>query len=295
MIPRDAAAEFVARVADHFAYPPQVPIGPPQCLDRGAAGIALLHAVRARHDPASAERAHAWLRTATADGADTGRPAGLLYGLPALVLVLSLLEDHYPGARKTLTRHLNTMAHQRVEAAHVRRASGALPSFGEYDLIGGLAGIGAVLLRAGPGGSAAERVLDSLVRLTEPVRGRGGGERPGWWVHHDPWPHTAPEWEGGHANLGMAHGAAGVLAVLSLAHRAGVRVEGHGEAIERICRYLDTWRQEGEAGSRWPLWVRRDAAGRSIRGQDVPGAPSWCYGTPGLARPTARRDRDRRR
>ncbi|MCY9783942.1 lanthionine synthetase C family protein [Nocardiopsis sp. EMB25] len=299
MTTRDAAAEFVARVADQLAHPPPTLTRPPQCLDRGAAGVALFHAVRARHDAASAERAHAWLRVATVDGADASGRSGLLYGLPALVLVLSLIEGHYERARGTLVHHLNSVAHQRVEAAQARMASGVLPSFGEYDLISGLAGIGVVLLRADPGGSATGRVLEYLVRLSQPVRD-GDGEHPGWWVHHDPWYRTTPGWEGGHANLGMAHGAAGVLAVLSLAHRTGSRVDGHLEAIERICRYLDIWRQDDEAGVWWPAWVRRNASGRRIRGQDAPGPPSWCYGTPGLARAQqlaaiATGDTDRRR
>jgi hypothetical protein len=147
-----------------------------------------------------------------------------------------------------------------------------------------LTGLGAYLLHRDLGGELVRRVLDYLVRLTEavPARDAAGVDAPGWWTN-DP-PASQPCLHGGHADLGMAHGIAGPLALLALAKRRGITVTGHADAIDRICHFLDAWRQPAPAG---PWWQQRVTladlrAGRpSSRG---PGRPSWCYGTPGLAR-----------
>ena len=87
----------------------------------------------------------------------------------------------------------------------------------------------------------------------------------------------------GHANIGMAHGIAGPLTLLSLAAKRGIAVDGHLEAIETICTWLDSWRQDGPHGPWWPYWVSRSqlCGDEPVSG---PGRPSWCYGTAGLAR-----------
>jgi hypothetical protein len=41
---------------------------------------------------------------------------------------------------------------------------------------------------------------------------------------------------------------AGPLALLALAMRRGITVPGQDEAIDRICAWLDAWRQPGTAG-----------------------------------------------
>ena len=47
----------------------------------------------------------------------------------------------------------------------------------------------------------------------------------------------------------------------------------------RICRWLDRIRHNDQHGIRWPRWAT-EATAISTH----PEAPSWCYGTPGLAR-----------
>ena len=55
-------------------------------------------------------------------------------------------------------------------------------------------------------------------------------------------------------------------------------------AIERICAWLDTWRQESDHGPWWPQWITRGELHTRRPTQPGPLRPSWCYGTPGLAR-----------
>ncbi|MCW3815783.1 hypothetical protein ONA91_15125 [Micromonospora sp. DR5-3] len=51
----------------------------------------------------------------------------------------------------------------------------------EYDIISGLTGIGAHLLRHAPDDEALGRILAYLVRPTEPLH-QGGEVVPGWWT-----------------------------------------------------------------------------------------------------------------
>jgi hypothetical protein len=82
----------------------------------------------------------------------------------------------------------------------------------------------------------------------------------------------------------MSHGIAAPLALLAIALRHGIVVDGHAGAIRRICAWLDTWQQIHPAGPWWPGFINLDQA---RTGQVDPTArqrPSWCYGSAGLAR-----------
>src|SRR5262245_45754481 len=149
--------------------------------------------------------------------------------------------QRYASARRTLDRHLRRLTRARLAAAAARMRQRRHTNFAEYDLFYGLVGIGALLLHHFAGTEELGAVLHYAVRLTEP-RHHDGLPVPGWWVDHDPDPILpAP---GGHANAGMAHGAAGLLALLALAARQGYHIDGHTEAIGRLCAWFDQWRRD---------------------------------------------------
>jgi hypothetical protein len=209
-----------------------------------------------------------------------GPDAGLYLGAPAMAFVLHLAADgttRYAGALHALDGIVAAHTRRRLADAHARIDAGRPAEFAEYDLFRGLTGIGALLLRRQPRSPETKAVLEYLVRLTEPIPS-GGKPRPGWWVDHAPANNKAAM-PGGHANAGMAHGITGPLALLALAMRAGITVDGHEDAIRRICRWLDEVRQYDSHGVRWPRWINDHGPAPAL-----PAAPSWCYGTPGLAR-----------
>lgn len=127
-------------------------------------------------------------------------------------------------------------------------------------------------------------MLAYLVRLTHPLTTLDGQTLPGWWTPRAPHDRPSPRWPGGHANLGLAHGITGPLALLATAGRHGVTVAGHADAIDRIWAWLDRWRTGTGPRAWWPetLSTAEHHAG-SVR-QPGPGRPSWCYGTPGISR-----------
>lgn len=275
-------------ITDHLAQPADTAeLGPAQSLADGPAGVALLHIERALAGTGPWDTAHHWLAAAVRDGVDTTAASSLYRGAPAIAFALHIASaddtTRYVAARRGVDRAVIALTHRRVDQALARIARAEPPSMAEYDLIAGLTGIGAHLLRHQPHDDALHRVLAYLVRLTEPLH-RDGTALPGWWTDHDPHGTASPEFPGGHANLGLAHGITGPLALLSLATRNGIVVDRHVEAIERICAWLDTWRQHDASGTWWPQWITHTDRRAGRPSQPGPGRPSWCYGTPGLAR-----------
>ncbi|GAB3449142.1 lanthionine synthetase C family protein [Actinophytocola sediminis] len=259
----------------------------PQSLSKGAAGIALLHIERAHAGHGTWAQAHRWITHAVAGPISSASDTGLYLGAPAITFMLAAAaagdSGHYRDALTDVNGPVTALAHHRATAAMARIAAGRLPAFREYDIFFGLSGIGALLLRRDPAGSALERILDYLVALTRPLR-RGDDLLPGWWVGHDPHRRRSAAYPGGHANLGAAHGIAGPLALLSRAARHGITVTGHQEAIATICAWLDDWEQYGETGPWWPEWLTLADNRGGRPSQPGPARPSWCYGTPGIAR-----------
>ncbi|MEU9429508.1 lanthionine synthetase C family protein [Streptomyces sp. NPDC048342] len=290
MITAISPAMLADAFARQLAIPAPLPEGQPwqaQDLAAGAAGSALLHIERARAGDGTWQQAHSWIKTAVATTISAGDTSGLYLGAPAAAFMLDCAviaeTPRYRDALTALDRHVIDLAHRRCDAARTRMRHGHPARFHEYDLFYGLTGIGAYLLRRSPSGSAMTRVLDYLVRLTRPIDHGDQGVLPGWWVDHQPdlTPSTLPA---GHANLGTAHGITGPLLLLARALRQGVRVDGHEDAIDTILDWLDTWRQDGPAGLWWPEHLHHGDLRAGRPAQSGPARPSWCYGTPGIAR-----------
>ncbi|GAA2626507.1 lanthionine synthetase C family protein [Actinomadura fulvescens] len=254
-----------------------------QSLARGAAGTALLHIERAHTQIGTWQTARAWVNTATREEIIASHHTGLFYGAPAITFVLRTAQadgiPRYRSSINTLHGHLTRTTELRLQAANARIERGETTTFAEYDLFYGLTGIGALLLRHSPEVPQLQHILTYLVQLTRPLP----DGRPGWWVAHAPDPLLPTP--GGHLNLGMAHGAAGILAFLSTAARRGRTVPGQLDAIADLGEWFDRWQQDGPAGPWWPQWISGSeltTAGRSA--QTGPPRPSWCYGTPGIGR-----------
>jgi lantibiotic biosynthesis protein len=280
-----AAAE---QIAAGLVDPPPITADRPWAgswLSGGHAGIALLHVERAHAGTGSWGTAQSWIRAATAPPASGSDDASLFLGAPAIAFMLHTTgRGRYQSTADQLAPHIAAIAHRRAAAGRRRIAAAALGTFAEYDVFRGLAGIGAVLLATDPAGSALGHVLEYLVELTRPLR-IGDLTVPGWWVSHDQ--HmtagTGP-FAAGHANLGAAHGIAGPLALLALAARHGAVVEGQTEAIDIITSFLHRWRQDGPGGWWWPETITTDELAVGQPAHRGPFRPSWCYGTPGIAR-----------
>ncbi len=258
---------------------------PSDSLASGAAGIALLHIERARSGTGQWDTAHEWVRTTTTSPV-LAHPddSGLFRGAPAVAFMLhGGNQPTYLPALATLDRHIAALTQTRLKRAHQRIDHGHLPALREFDLVSGLTGLGAYLLHRHGSGDLLDDVLAYLVRLTHPLT-VDGETLPGWWCPDGPERRATHRWPGGHGNLGLAHGIAGPLALLAAAMRRGVTVSGQADAIDRICAWFDQWRCGTGPRVWWPGTISLpERRTRTVR-QPGPPRPSWCYGTPGLAR-----------
>ncbi|MET8864824.1 lanthionine synthetase C family protein [Nonomuraea sp. NPDC004580] len=250
-------------------------------LSTGLPAAALLHAELAATRPEGRRTAHALLARAIAQ--EPPSDGGALYdGLPALAFAAratAATPDDYRLLLAQLDPYVADLALLRVERL-TRRAPATLTMAG-YDVIQGLTGLGRYLLMADPGGIALREVLSFLVSLTDEPAEVAGHEVPGWWVTGPPWFQARhdPRYAHGHANLGLAHGIAGPLALLAIAWREGRRVPGQRRAITAITDVLLRWRRPDG----WPGTL---TLGQWL-GHDEPPVvcnATWCYGVPGIAR-----------
>ncbi|WP_034271188.1 lanthionine synthetase C family protein [Haloechinothrix halophila] len=287
-----AAGDIANRLADpHWVLPTRTDTATRarrnrQSLAGGAVGIALLHIERARTGHGDWTTAHAWLAMAADDELTAGHNANLYFGAPAVAFAISVAADHtgdYQKALSALDVSTTAITRRRLDAAHSRRDSGERPTLAEFDLIRGLAGLGAYHLRRHPEHDVTRDVLAALVRVTEPLPGRHD-DLPPWWTETSLSGEPSPDFPGGHGNVGMSHGIAAPLALLALASIRGVCVDGQQAAIKRIRGWLDTWQQAHPSGPWWPGYITRDHARTGRVEPSCRQRPSWCYGTPGVAR-----------
>ncbi|MEU9018632.1 lanthionine synthetase C family protein [Actinomadura sp. NPDC048394] len=293
MTSRYPIRELADAIADRLAHPDAVPghlVRRPwwrQSLAHGAPGVALLHIERAAAGLGSWQRAHDWLAYATHAPLTSGADSHLFYGAPAVAHALNCAAEQRPGTYQEALDRLDSVisadARARVDAAHARIDASRLPTLAEFDVIRGLTGIGSYLLRRDQCGKPLRAILEYLVRLTEPIT-VDDETLPGWWTDTGPDGRLDARFRDGHANSGLAHGIGGPLALLALAAQHGNVVDGHQDAMDRICAWLDRWRVTAPTGPVWPYWVNRPqlrAGHRAVTGSQRPG---WCYGTAGLAR-----------
>ncbi|MYU02159.1 MULTISPECIES: lanthionine synthetase C family protein [unclassified Streptomyces] len=255
-------------------------------LGRGTAGALVRHGVLARHT-ATWATAHASAR-ALAQAAATIDPSstGLYRGAPAVAFALHTAGHRaYRPALTDLDEKIAGLITARLSAAHHRMDARLPPRMREYDLIQGLTGLGAYLLSTGTRPRLLDDVLLYLVRLLQQPVTVHGHSLPGWWTLDGTTGEPDPDWPLGHGNFGLAHGVAGPVALLALAARAGHTVPGQHQALTAACDLFEKWlRPLPDGGQSWPETVTLSnwLAGPPATAQ--PGRPSWCYGTPGIAR-----------
>ncbi|AFR06829.1 lanthionine synthetase C family protein [Nocardiopsis alba] len=273
---------------DHVRFLPDKPAlrQRPSSMGGGAAGVALAHVEAARTGHGPWESARTWIARALSEPINGSNTATLWSGAPALGLLTTIAATspaRLARARARLAGATTRLTLDRLSQANTRIDRGQGPSLAEFDLIQGLTGLAVYHLHTHPEAPITRHVLAYLVRLSRPLPD-DPHRLPGWWTEHSPHNSPAPEFPGGHLNLGMAHGIAAPLAVLSLALRHGVTVDGHTDAIGRILDVLDARRHAGPRGTWWPYYLTPQRWENGPTTAACEQRPTWCYGTPGLAR-----------
>ena len=259
-------------------------------LAQGDAGIALTCAYLDAWWPDEGwdQAGHSYLSTAAvaAENSPQLSPAmfGGLTGLALAAWSLSRGATRYRNLMATLENALLPNVTTQAEGWDPPIMDGM--SFGQFDVISGLAGIGAYLLlrREQPGaGAALESVLRALVALAS-----DSGSRPRWWTpaHLLGDEEMAALYPNGNLNCGLAHGIPGPLALMALALADGIGVPGIEEAVDRLAGWIVGHRADDGWGVNWPYAISLTQEGLPDRGAptDGPSRAAWCYGAPGVAR-----------
>jgi lantibiotic biosynthesis protein len=238
-------------------------------LGRGQAGLALLYAwlARTRRMPQADVLARQCLDQAVEAVAAQAMNASLYGGFTGVAWAADLA-GHL----------LDPDAEDRSEAvddALRRLLSRATPWSAPYDLVVGLTGIGVYALQRYPRPVATE----CLRRVVELLRECAQHDEHGlyWWtspaeIH----PESREQYPSGRADLGVAHGVAGVIALLGGLCGAGVQQAAARPLLDGAIRWLLAHSLPTEAGPTFPIWVAPGLRPSLAR-------CAWCYGDPGIA------------
>lgn len=144
---------------------------------------------------------------------------------------------------------------------------------GEYDLINGLVGLGIYALEGLPRPTASACLERIVARLAE--RALDEPEGAAWFNPPETLPeHQRAEHSEGLFNMGLSHGAAGILALLGAASREGIA--GARPLLHRAMAWYLARRQPAGRGFCFPHFY--------VPGVEPVGSRvAWCYGDPGVA------------
>ncbi|MFF0574030.1 lanthionine synthetase LanC family protein [Streptosporangium saharense] len=288
-----AAAQLALQVAERLLDPDAVtehlsPRSAPTLS--GLAGTALLHARLATVDDRFAnaaikhwDRATVCARRINAAGSGTFSVPGSIAA--SLILGSGYLPDlgrhvqRCAAAARWLSTHALAIADQHRDRI---RSGLSTASWATYDAISGLAGTGRVLMAAvEQGHQHAQPGLDAALDTLTSIIGTRIDDRPGWWLPAEAHPAATAVHPSGAATTGTAHGIAGPLALLAVAHTSGHSVSGQKQAIRDAADWLLRWHEPDT--DTWPPHV----SGRELDHGTADGVPgrrdAWCYGTPGIA------------
>src|SRR6266540_527952 len=238
-------------------------------LGRGQAGLALLYTwlARTRRMPQADVLARQCLDQAIEAVSTQAMNASLYGGFTGVAWAAELVD-----------RLLDPDAEDRSEAvddALLRLLSRADRWSAPYDLVVGLTGLGVYALQRYPRPLAIECLRRVVERLHECARHDEHGLY--WWtppaeIHQE----SREQYPSGRVDLGVAHGVAGVIALLGSICGAGAEQATVRPLLEGAVRWLLAHSVPAEAGPTFPVWV---APGF----QPWPARCAWCYGDPGIA------------
>jgi lantibiotic biosynthesis protein len=264
------ALEAVDAITESVAFTESLPAERDASLAGGHAGLALLFAWLARTGRMPDADVLAWqhLDQAIEAVSTDGMGASLYDGFAGVAWAAELV-DHLldPGAEDR---------NEAIDDALLQLLSRANLWPAPHDLVVAVTGLGVYALHRSPRPVANECVHRVVERLYECVQRDERGLY--WWtppaglLH----PGSLKEYPSGRADLGVAHGMAGVIALLGSICGIGIERDAARPLLQGAVRWLFAHSVATEPGQTFPLWV---APGF----EPVRARCAWCYGDPGIA------------
>jgi hypothetical protein len=266
----EQAQQAVDDIAESIASIKSPPGERDASLAGGNAGLALLFAWLARTGRSQQAEALAWHYLDDAiDAVSTEELGPSLFGGFAGVGWAAELVDHL----------LDPDADDRNEAiddAVVQLLSKANLWPAPHDLVVAVTGLGVYALQRCSRPTASEALRLVLERLHERARRDEHGVY--WWTPPEGLlhPESRRQFPSGRADLGVAHGMAGAIALLGTICAVGVERDAARRLLDGAVSWVLAHPVETEAGPTFPVWLAPGV-------QPVRARCGWCYGDPGIA------------
>jgi lantibiotic biosynthesis protein len=264
------ALQAVDAIAESITSITAVPGERDPSLGRGQAGLALLYTwlARTRRMPQADVLARQCLDQAIEAVSTQAMNASLYGGFTGVA-----------WAAELTGRLLDPDAEDRSEAvddALLRLLSRADRWSAPYDLVVGLTGLGVYALQRYPRPVATECLRRVVERLRECAQHDEHGLY--WWTPPAELldQESRNQYPSGRADLGVAHGMAGAVALLGGICGAGVEQATARPLLEGAVSWLLAHSVPTDAGPTFPVWV-------APAFQPSPARCAWCYGDPGVA------------
>jgi hypothetical protein len=265
----DQALQAVDAIAETIPSMASLPTQRNPSLSKGQAGLAVLYAwmARTRRAPQADVLAWTYLDHAIEAVSTQALKPSLFGGFTGVALAADLvghLLDPEAGDRN-----------EAVDDALLRLLGQPNRWPAPHDLVEGVTGLGVYALQRHPRPVA----IESLRRVVERLHERARHDEHGlcWWTPpeeiHEEWRKQYPT---GRADLGVAHGVTGAIALLGGICGVGIEQAAARSLLEAAVRWLCGHSIATEAGPTFPLWV---APGF----EPYPARSAWCYGDPGIA------------
>jgi lantibiotic biosynthesis protein len=236
----------------------------------GRAGLALLYTwlARTRRLPGADVLAWQYLDEAIDAVATQTMDASLYGGFPGVAWAAELVDGLLdPDAEDR---------NEAVDDSLLRLLSQAHPWPAPHDLVVAVTGLGVYALQRCPRPTAIECLHLVVDRLEEHARRDEHGIY--WWtppagiLHQD----SREQYPSGRADLGLAHGAAGAIALLGSICSMPSESETAGSLLQGAVSWLLAQAVPTAAGPTFPVWLAPGV-------QPSPARCAWCYGDPGIA------------
>jgi lantibiotic biosynthesis protein len=264
------ALQAVDAIAQSLTSAASLPGERDRSLGKGQAGLALLYTwlARTRRLPQADILAQQCLDEAIEAVSTQAMNASLYGGFTGVAWAAELVD-----------RLLDPDAEDRSEAvddALLRLLSRADRWSAPYDLIVGLTGLGVYAMQRYPRPTAIECLRLVVERLHDCAQHDEHGLY--WWTPPEEIldEESRKQYPSGRADLGVAHGLAGTIALLGCICGAGVEQGRARPLLQGAVSWLLAHSMPTEAGATFPVWV---APGF----QPGPARCAWCYGDPGIA------------
>ncbi|WP_322923288.1 lanthionine synthetase C family protein [Paenibacillus campi] len=210
---------------------------------------------------------------------------GLWTGLTGVAQAFRLLSNEQRAYRQviqTLDEFMIDQLHELID--HATDNLHGNVEMSDYDVIEGLTGIGRYFIqyydRDHP---AVIDIIQYMIQLTESFV-HDQQLVPGWYISsaNQFLLHEQAKYAQGNFNLGLSHGIAGPLALLSTAWCKAIELPGQYEAIQTIVDFYQANSSSDEIGTIWPERISFEHYSGSEFMVDIRNNESWCYGYPAI-------------